>query len=183
MCAASSKKLIERAAYHEAGHVVVAATKGIAIDRWGMCVDDREKGRSKMRLRRPEFQGVSLVSRKDSIIVLAAGFIAENRYDLEATERSASCDLEWIRKLEAEEPSIDSAELRRASVDMVTANWCVIEALASALLSQEFRVSPDREMRSWSDSNVAACLCGDQIASILAAFDIVVTLEGAGFAL
>ena len=69
-------KAVQRAAHHEAGHVVVAARKGISIPRSGMCIDDTGRGNSEIRLRPPNSSEDYPISRKDSIIVLYAGLRA-----------------------------------------------------------------------------------------------------------
>ena len=75
-------KAIHKAAYHEAGHVVVAAKCGVEIGRSiGMCIDLFGKGYSEMRLRSPGDSSDYLVSREDSIVVLFAGRIAEMQFD------------------------------------------------------------------------------------------------------
>jgi hypothetical protein len=171
-------KAVQRAAHHEAGHVVVAARKGISIHRSGMCIDDTDRGNSGIRMRPPHSSDDYPSSREDSIIVLYAGLGAEKRFDPATTGKSASCDLAWIRELQAEvDPPISTTELEKASQDLINKNGGAIDRLAAALLSSEFQVSPVEPV--WTPSRNVACLCGEEIRRILAAFDIVVELTGA----
>ena len=75
-------KAIQKAAYHEAGHVVVAAKLKVGIGRRiGMCIDLFGRGYSEMRLRCPGDSDNYPISREDSIAVLFAGRIAEMQFD------------------------------------------------------------------------------------------------------
>ena len=154
---AEKSKAVQRAAHHEAGHIVVAAKKGVRIPRSGMCIDDKDKGTSDIRLRPPNSSDDYPVSREDSIIVLYAGRIAEKRFDPATTGKSASCDLACIEELQAEVglPIQILDELESASQGVIEESGRAIERLATELLSKNFEDSPAR--LPWTTSRKVAC--------------------------
>jgi hypothetical protein len=169
---------IERAAYHEAGHVVVAARLGVKIDRGvGMCIDACEKGYSAIRLRSAEDSLDFPISRDDSILVLLAGGVAETRFDPMSTGNSSSDDSERIKELQAQEPPItDLSGLQDQSRTLVYGGWLPIVRLAMELLSKSFVKRRENQMQS--KSRVARYLNGEEIAKILKPFHIEVRLTG-----
>jgi hypothetical protein len=167
-------------AYHEAGHVVVAAKNGLKIKiRSGMRIDDQGRGFADIILRPPGMPDDYPLSREDSIIVLHAGVIAEQRFDPESEGLSSSCDSAWISELLKEmNPSPDPTESKIASGALIEKSWCAIESLAKELLRKELRVRPSGEPSHWSESSVDRCLYGRDVESLLAPFGIAVKLSG-----
>jgi hypothetical protein len=175
-------KAIHKAAYHEAGHVLVAAKCRVEIGRSiGMCIDLFGRGNSEMRLRYPGDSPDYPVSREDSIVVLFAGRIAEMQFDPLTEGRSASCDLGRIKELQDEAPSNTVLNgLEDQSRTLVKEGWRSIEQLATELLSRPYE--DRRESEGWSKCEVARYLCGEKISEILGLSGIAVRLKGAGVA-
>jgi hypothetical protein len=171
-------KAIHKAAYHEAGHVVVAAECGVEIGRSiGMCIDLFGRGYSEMRLRSPGDSPDYPVSQEDSIAVLFAGRNAEMQFDPLTDGKSASCDLSRIKELQNEAPSITVLNgLEDQSRALVKEGWRSIEQLATELLSKPYE--DRRETVAWSKCKVARYLCGEKISGILHLTGIVVKLTG-----
>jgi len=171
-------KAIHKAAYHEAGHVVVAAKCDIEIGRSiGMCIDLFGKGYSEMRLRSPGDSADYPITREDSIAVLFAGRIAEMQFDPLAEGKSASSDLSRIKELQDEAPSITVLNgFEDQSRTLVKERWRSIEQLATVLLSKPYE--DRRESEDWSKCKVARYLCGEKISETLRLSGIVVKLTG-----
>jgi len=173
-------KAIHKAAYHEAGHVVVAAKCDVGIGRSiGMWIDLLGRGYSEMRLRSPGDSADSPTSREDSIVVLFAGRIAEMHFDPLSECRSASDDLSWIKELQDIAPSSITVlnGLEDQSRTLVKEGWRSIEQLATELLSRPYE--DRRESKVWSKCKVARYLCGEKISEVLRLSGIAVTLTGA----
>lgn len=160
-------KAIQKAAYHEAGHVVVAAKCGMKIGRnIGMCIGLFGRGYSEMRLRFPEAADGDPISREDSIVVLFAGRIAEMQFDPLSEGKSASDDLDWITKLQDKAPSkLALNALEDKSRTLVKEGWASIEQLATRLLSEPYENRP--EIENLVRCKVARYICGQKIREIL----------------
>lgn len=171
-------KAIHKAAYHEAGHVVVAANCDIGIGRSiGMCIDLFGRGYSEIRLRSPGDSADYPISREDSIVVLFAGRIAEMQFDPLAESKSASSDLSRIKELQDEAPSITVLNgLEDQSRTLVKGGWRSIEQLATELLRRPYE--DRRESEDWSKCKVARYLCGEKISGILRFSGIVAKRTG-----
>lgn len=171
----SETKAVLRAAYHEAGHVVVAVRKGVRIGRVGMCIDDCGRGYSAMRLHCPDDSADYPLSREVSIAVLYAGSIAEKRFDHESTGKTAEDDLKRIQELRDKNPPLtDVMTLESESRGLVEGNWDAIDRLAGRLLLQLYR--PRAECcRGWNTSPPwvrARQLSGEEIAAVLSCLDV-----------
>jgi len=167
-----SMKSGERAAYHEAGHVLVAVIKGVRIGTLGMLIDDRDHGYAGLRLRPPRASSDFPLSREASIVVLFAGLMAEKEFDYESTGKSASDDLARIDELQAEKPELMDVEiLKLESGKLIKEHWIAVEHLAKAVLAKDCRprseLNERAEDKGWSGSSMARCLPGKEIVVML----------------
>ena len=166
-------KGVERAAYHEAGHLVVAVIKRVEVGTLGILIDDCGHGYTALRLRPPGASPDYPISREASIVVLFAGLMSEKEFDSECTGKSASCDLARIRELEHEEHQLMEVDsLRLESERLVRDHWVAVEHLAKALLAKDYNsrenLKEQNEEKRWSGSLVARRLPPDEIVVILA---------------
>lgn len=177
----------ESVAYHEAGHVVVAAARGLPLSRHGMHLDSDGRGMAYYKFRKTKrfYGGPSKISRDDTLVATFAGLIAQQKFYPECSVLGADDDNNFIdehfQEMDAEDsfPSLSCAslmaqtELRQESEKLVERHWAAIIALATALLAEpdtpRYSNEPDP---NWSRSQFEKMLSGERIIAILEGFDI-----------
>jgi ATP-dependent Zn protease len=120
-------------AYHEAGHGVVAHRYGHEVGKLTIVPDESRLGFF-------SGEGAWANGSKDheQIVVLYAGFAAEQKYDSSAEPGGSASDDEEARHLLQSQPEDTTEEHFRAeSKRLVEENWAQIEAVATALLEHE----------------------------------------------
>jgi hypothetical protein len=137
---------VRSAAYHEAGHIVVAAVQGLSLrnegihlDRWGngiACICDRKPDGST--------NVGSEVEREKTIITVFAGWIAQNRV-YPCSTSGLKYDIPHLNALLDEMYSSGSSEwwaakdsLRKESERLIELHWGAIEKVALTLWSKPY---------------------------------------------
>lgn len=160
---------IERAAYHEAGHIAIAAVLGLTLRPDGLMIDSCREGVA-IYCTQPED---SDPSREAVILSSEARYWAETRF---CEERPCSgpdangpvmyCDhiQSWeimktfsTKYLAGENPMLVYVKLQNRSKRLVEQHWSVIKALASALLAKDPQpMRPLKTGGSWTHSTAPA---------------------------
>ena len=154
----SLRRRIDSAAYHEAGHAVVAARLGLEF--WGgIHINCEGAGVSEYCHREPGIKGSTakdIDERKRTIVALYAGKYAQEKYfpGLDYPESSKS-DMDTAAALLEEmkdvRPRITDQMLRSHAERLVLDNWSVIDKLALTLLKKQTRPLTKSEIdRGWS---------------------------------
>ena len=129
--AQTTRENLRDAAYHEAGHVVVARFLGLTIGR----VEIEEDGSGRADIRDAEH--LPLV---DQIAVCVAGIEAQELFNCPIHQRAAFGDYLKIRELVAGLTDAESCEYRQAgyllALEILKARLPEIEALAHQLFNQ-----------------------------------------------
>ncbi len=145
------------AAYHEAGHAVVACVENIAVKRASILPDHESLGRvlhSVPDSFRPDIMANCRTRTRAEALILGslAGPKAEERatgaessFDSKAGDYHSAMDMALRMTGNAKEAELYFAWLDERTASMVEAKWPLIEAVAKELLSRE--VLPGREVR------------------------------------
>ena len=178
---------ITTAAYHEAGHIVVAAALGLSLRPEGIMVGQDAKGLA-CYWKEPDRTDASVEA---NILASFAGFYAEKR--LRAISGSQARDYfaviwstDWkeARALEGKfslaylgNRNIHAVndELEAKAEEIIAQYWPAIDALAKILLGREWE--PKKRLKSgtqWSESETAKYVTGEEVAHILAGLGITV---------
>src|SRR5882762_11573916 len=181
----SDPRYPESAAYHEAGHVVVAAAQGMRLSRHGVHLDSEGRGISYYEYRKPKrwAEGASEVKREHTIISTLAGLIAQQKFYAECSILGASEDNnlvdELLKEISEDDDFIGYAslkaqlELRRESEKLVDEFWPAIEAVARALWGTPETPRDFNEPEpGWSQLRVEKRLNGARLVEILKPFGI-----------
>ncbi len=172
---------VMRAAHHEAGHIVIAATQKLRLRPEGLGVDLRGEGLA-CYCKRPDD---SDLSRERVIVATFAGYYAERRF-CEERGYPASAPDQWflhsLDGLEAREviselsdeylanenvPTIQR-NLQSRSEQLVEEHWVAIAALAAALLAKEPEpLMPLKSGGVWSQERTARYLSGQEMVGTL----------------
>lgn len=174
-----------RAAYHEAGHIVVAAGQGLRLRSLGMHIDLDGRGIAFYERRKSDDgYGVDELGTR-TVISLFSGLMAQQKFDPASSDASGSEDQDEIRRLLTRmyipplyagkeaflaahaECSNAEADLRRIAGEMVTLHWATIEALAQAVWERPLTLQDAHQPEPWSDLDHEKTLCGNDIAEIL----------------
>lgn len=171
---------LERAACHEAGHIVVAARLGLRLRPEGLNVDPVGEGLACYH-KDPDDSDCS----KERVIVASfAGFKAETRLcekrgyiipdplgvidSLDWREaRIVECTLSNTYLANEGVPGVH-ARLEKRSKDIVAENWATIEMLATSLLAEPW-VKRERLLsgNEWSNESVVKRLSGERLVAML----------------
>ncbi len=137
-------RYVKSAAYHEAGHVVVAALQRLSLQEAGIRVDSDGSGVSHYCHRLPGDRaksGSDQLERERTIIALHAGAISQAKFFPDCPEEAAASDRKTICELLEEmhpanhtAQSNANAKLQGKAGEMVSKNWGAIKELAKALL-------------------------------------------------
>jgi hypothetical protein len=179
--ARSDPKYPESVAYHEAGHIVVAAVQGIRISRHGVRVDDSGLGISYYETRRPKRISTvpCVVTREQTIIAAKAGLMAQQKFYPDCSIEGAWDDdvtiYELLEEIRSEEESFLEIEYMRAQTGtheeaqrLVELRWPAIELLGRSLWSQdETPFTHDQPNPGWTKKAKERRLSGQRIAEIL----------------
>ncbi len=173
---------LDRAAHHEAGHIVIAAVQVLRLRPAGLMVDQKGKGLA-CYCKQPDD---SDLSREHCIVASLAGFKAEERF---CEEHSCPAP-HWLGvigsgdSIDAREistklsvPAIYS-ELENRSARLVEQHWAVITALAAALLAKDWEpLKPLKSGGTWAEATAAKYLPGEEVVGILARYGIVAVYD------
>ncbi len=183
---------IESAAHHEAGHMVIAAVQGLKLRPDGFMVDLGGNGLARYCTQPDD----SDASREAIVLSTFAGFAAEKRF-CDQVKRTPpdtpgillSPDWQEARKLISElstqylskdNVAIVQSRLEHCSELLVERHWQVIQAVASALLTQEPQpVKPLNNGDDWSYENSARAVVGAEVVEILSKYGIHAICEAA----
>lgn len=173
---------IESVAYHEAGHVVVAAVLGLRLGRHGIRLDREGRGMSYYEFRSPRSwaDAVPKIDIKATIVATLAGLIAQMKFYPECSTHGATDDETIVDLLLKEQHPNDiigvetlaRMRLQKESVELVDEHWSAIEAIAKALWAKQFTPRQIEPEPMWSHSADEKVLDGLEIVSILADFHI-----------
>jgi hypothetical protein len=168
------------AAYHEAGHIVIAAVMGVPLRPEGMMVDTEVEGLA-CYCKEPKD---SDDSRERVMLATFAGCFAQDRYckdhgypQLEYLARIWSLDWNEARGISTKLSDaylagrgIGAAQeaIEKRSETLVGEKWPVIEAVASALLAKEWEpVKPLKSGSVWAKGTTAKYLLGDEVVQLM----------------
>lgn len=119
------------AAYHEAGHAVIATRYGHSTGSLTIEPDD-ERGINGSAMTESEWADGS--KDREQIVVLYAGYAAQKKFDPTADPGGSSLDNERASELLRNNPEFTEGELRDEARQLVDNNWEQIAAVATALL-------------------------------------------------
>jgi len=172
----------ESAAYHEAGHAVVAAILKMPIKRYGIHVDGDGKGICYYHPPRhfqshlgAEERPETIRDGKNVVIALFAGLTAQRKFYRNSSGRSASRDEEQANELlnhmywneTDESKGIKTDELRERTRSIVTEYWDAVEAVAREVWAAPWSDRTDEENPSWSDTKLERRIDGETVTQIL----------------
>jgi hypothetical protein len=181
------EEYVESAAYHEAGHMVVAALCSFPLRRCGLRID--EKGFGLASYTKPE--GPKSPDIIDGIIVAAdAGYVAQwefwrwMNYPAETFPSDGShADFGEIDELLRErhpsngmEYRSDRERLRERCEVRVRDNWRVVDALASALWKKDWAPQAPCETK-WSHQCCEKSIEGEEVIDLLGELGIVARID------
>jgi hypothetical protein len=186
--APEARERIECAAYHEAGHLAIAAVQGLTLRPEGFMVDLGGMGLARYATE----PGETDVSRESIVLATFAGFSAETRFCDERRLRvpefvSIVLSPDWveartiIRKFSdgyasGDNLAIVQSRLENRSKQLVEQHWFIIRTLANFLLSKEPEpMKPLESGEVWSYENQARYVAGPEAVAILARHGIVAT--------
>lgn len=183
-------KYVESAAYHEAGHITIAAAQQIPLKERGIRIDQKGSGVSNYKVAKPNGTANAGpdAKREKTIQSTQAGYIAQAKYYLRFFDRlpesGSSSDTDGINGL-VEEMYSDrnacedaKAKLFKEAEQLVEQHWQAIEALAQTLLKKEWTSqAPPSGERRWSTQLREKKMDGSEIAAFLQQFQILAFVE------
>lgn len=183
-------KYAESTAYHEAGHVVIAAVQRVPLSNRGLRIDQKGAGISYYRFAKPDGSANlgSEIKREQTIRSIQAGYIAQEKFYLRFYDQLApsgsSTDTDGINALLEEmytgRNACENAKavLGKQSQQLVEDNWQAIEALAQTLLAKQWesQALPSGERR-WATQTCQKKMTGPEVVDLLYEFKITATLE------
>jgi hypothetical protein len=174
----------ESSAYHEAGHIVIAAAQGLRLSRHGVHLDADGRGISYYEYRKPRrfWSAPSEIKREHTIIATLAGLVAQQKFYPDCSTLGASDDTELVDLLLSEIAEVEPLEgalstaqidLKQAADDLVERFWPAIESVAVTLWEtpDTLRDFDDPES-SWSALSREKRLSGARLVEILSTFGI-----------
>jgi hypothetical protein len=185
-------KYISSSAYHEAGHIVIAAVQEMPMRNLGAHMDSLGCGKAFYWRRVPDGSRNNVgtdIERERTVIATSAGCIAQKRFYGEGLsedlrkyiEFSATSDTNLVIELLQEMYSGNNAawfqarkHLFEQSAQLVDSHWKAIETLAKSLLSRNWE---PRQMQTdadgkWSVDKREKWMHGIEIVEILKPFGI-----------
>jgi hypothetical protein len=186
------EKYISSAAYHEAGHTVIAAVQEMPMRNFGVRMDSLGCGKAFYWRRVPDGSRNNVgsdVERERTIISTSAGYIAQKRFYGDSLsddvhkymESSAQSDTALVIELLQEMYSGNNAVwfqarkfLYEQSVQLVDRHWKAIDTLAKSLLSRNWeprqrQIDVDGK---WSVDDKERWLHGIEVVEVLKPFGI-----------
>ncbi|MDE3181340.1 MAG: hypothetical protein KGM47_16985 [Acidobacteriota bacterium] len=181
-------RYVESAAYHEAGHVVVAAVQNMPLQERGVCVDGKGSGVSYYWHRDPGDGATSprdQLERERTIIALHAGRISQGKFfpdcpeEASASDRSTICELlEEMHPANHTARSNTNAKLQMKADGMVSKNWDAIKELANALLGKTPQVpTKGGAAQSHGGRGTEKSMSGSEVKKLLEGFYVSVTVR------
>jgi hypothetical protein len=185
-------KYVSSTAYHESGHIVIAAVQEMPMRNFGVRIDSLGCGKSFYWRRVPDGSRNDVgadVERERTIISTSAGYIAQKRFYGDALtddinkyiEFSANTDTSLVIELLQEMYSGNQTlwfqarkQLWDQSVQLVNEHWNAIDTLAQSLLKRgwEPRQKSTDADGQWSVDSQEKWLHGIEIVHILEPFGI-----------
>lgn len=179
------EEYVNSAAYHEAGHTVIAAVQGLWLRARGVHVDPEGSGISYYGHRMPGDLSVSVkdqAERERTILALQAGRIAQQQVFPECPDENWVADADVISALldemvgaDLRARSVADETLRQRCQQLVDKYWAPIQSLATELISKPWVEQPPIEINeNWSrgKSRTERWLTGSEIIRILSGFGI-----------
>lgn len=136
----------ESCAYHEGGHVVVAAAQGMQLSRHGIHLDAYGRGIAYYKYRKPKrfWDAPQDVEREPTIVATLAGLIAQQKFYPGCSTFGASDDTNLVdmllKEIEDENGMLGFVESTRVQIDcrqkaerLVDDFWPAIEEIARTL--------------------------------------------------
>jgi hypothetical protein len=184
------EEYVNSAAYHEAGHTVIAAAQGLWLRARGIHVDSEGSGISYYAHRMPgDLSNLAKDQdeRERTILALHAGRIAQVRVFPECSDENWAADADVISELLDEMFGADlrvrsaAAEtLRQQCQELVGRHWASIDSLGTELISKPWTEQPLIEINeNWSHgrTRLERWMPGSEVVQILSSFGIVAELR------
>jgi hypothetical protein len=184
------EEYVNSAAYHEAGHTVIAAVQGLWLRVGGIRVDPEGNGIAYYGHRLPGDLASSArdqQERERTIVALHAGKFAQVRVFPECPEANWAADLDVAAALLDEmfgsDPNARSATdetFQQQSWDLVGRHWMQINGLATELLSKPWTEQPQTEiMENWSrgETRLERWIPGSEVVQLLSTYGVVAELR------
>jgi hypothetical protein len=180
----SDPRYPESSAYHEAGHIVIAAAQGMRLSRHGVHLDADGRGFAYYEYRKPRrsSDAPSEIKREHTIIATLAGLIAQQKFYPECSTLGASDDTNLVDLLLSEiledEPlggafSTAQIDLKQEADKLVRKFWPAIEAVAVTLWeTPETPRDSDEPEPTWSVLPLEKRINGARLVEILRSFGI-----------
>jgi hypothetical protein len=174
---------VESCAYHEAGHIVIAAVQAIPLRQRGIRIDEVGNGLACYHFRVPD--GSSNLGRNEerekTIRATKAGYLAQKKFYPECRPASAHFDVDAVRKLLDEmypgSASFDAhTRLHAEAITLIEEHWDAIKATGEALWSKEWKYQALAERR-WSLQLREKSIEGPEILSLLKRFNIAANIQ------
>ena len=176
-----NEKYVESVAYHEAGHIVVAAAQGLPLGKCGLRIDEMGAGLACYRCKQPD--GSTNVGpdiwRERTILATFAGHFAHRKVYPPVAEGDANAagDFDHVDKLLQEMYSANDVrraardELCKRSEELVEQHWGAIAALAKTLWARNW--SPKVPVGKSREKHVTR----EEVVSLLGQHDIHAALD------
>jgi hypothetical protein len=138
------------AAFHEAGHIVVACCRGLAISPRGICIDNFGGGRAWFE-GATDGEDVASCAVDNVIVALFAGCVAHRKVSENVGDACQGDEDRITELLEKHYPdpstrAIKHHALRETSGHFVAENWSMISNIAEALWAKPWRAKhPNRD--------------------------------------
>jgi hypothetical protein len=184
------EEYVNSAAYHEAGHTVIAAVKGLWLRARGLHVDPEGSGITYYGHRLPGDLSKSAKDqeeREKTIVALNAGRIAQVRVFPECPDDNWAADVGVVTALLDEMFATDvtarsaaDERLQQNAYDLVGRHWAPIHGLVTELISKPWTEQPPIEINeNWSRGKTKQerWLPGSEMIRILSGFGITAELR------
>jgi hypothetical protein len=184
------EEYVNSAAFHEAGHVVIAALQGLWLRARGMHVDLEGNGIAYYGHRLPGDLSNSAEDqqeREKTIVALHAGRIAQVRVFPECPDANWAGDENVVRALLDEMYTSDlnvrsaaAQRLQQQAQELVRGHWAPIHSLATELLSKPSTEQPPIEIEeNWSHgkTRLERWIPASEVVQILRSYGIVAGLR------
>jgi hypothetical protein len=189
-CSFQENKYVESAAYHEAGHVVIAAVQKIPLKSRGIRIDQKGSGFSHYKAMRADGSRNlgSDAKREETIRSVQAGYIAQERFYLRFDDRLPPSGVHsdvndingLVEEMYSDRTACEGVKLRlwNEAKQFVENHWMVIEALAQALLKKEWSSqAPPSGERRWSTQLYEKRMPGPEVVAFIEQFQIPASIE------
>jgi predicted transcriptional regulator len=184
---AEDKLYVESAAYHEAGHIVVAAQQGMRLRKRGLRIDQKGAGMAYYESRQPDrsTDAGEEPSRVSAIIAAHAGYAAQREFYGPDCPTAGGCSDRLVMIALEDEMYSDNAQicrldadLRQRSAEIVRLHWPAIGAIAEQLWAKPWEPQALDERR-WSRQLYEKSMEGEELISLLKQFGVSAVLASA----